>query len=115
MMHSLFEKCIVEALAGKTRILAAHQVQYLKSADLIVIMKQGKVAATGIYSELVTLIEDFSPTIQQESLSCKVDGTVEDFRDSRLAETENYQTYKDEGLKHAELYKNYKEDYGYLK
>lgn len=34
----LFEECIVKYLKDKTRILVTHQLQYLKQADLIVIM-----------------------------------------------------------------------------
>lgn len=34
----LFEECICNYLAGKTRILVTHQLQYLKKADLIVVI-----------------------------------------------------------------------------
>lgn len=34
----LFEQCIQQHLAGKTRILVTHQVQFLKGADMIVVM-----------------------------------------------------------------------------
>lgn len=34
----LFEQCIKKYLSGKTRILVTHQVQFLKDADLIVVM-----------------------------------------------------------------------------
>lgn len=34
----LFEECIQKYLGGKTRILVTHQVQFLKGADLIIVM-----------------------------------------------------------------------------
>lgn len=36
----LFEKCIVNYLKGKTRILVTHQLQYLKKADMIVVLSE---------------------------------------------------------------------------
>lgn len=35
----LFDECISKFLANKTRILVTHQLQYLRHADLIVILK----------------------------------------------------------------------------
>lgn len=34
----LFNECIVEYLAGKTRILVTHQLQFLKQADLVIVL-----------------------------------------------------------------------------
>lgn len=34
----LFEKCILQYLAGTTRILVTHQLQYLKASDLIIVI-----------------------------------------------------------------------------
>jgi len=39
-------------LAGKTRILVTHQVQFLPSADLVVVLEAGRIAAMGSYEEL---------------------------------------------------------------
>lgn len=36
----LFEECIIKHLAGKTRILVTHQLQYLKKADHIVVINE---------------------------------------------------------------------------
>ncbi|XP_044222048.1 ATP-binding cassette sub-family C member 4-like isoform X3 [Thunnus albacares] len=48
----LFEECICGLLRKKPRILVTHQLQYLKAADQIVVLKQGQVVAQGTYSEL---------------------------------------------------------------
>lgn len=36
----LFEECICNHLQNKTRILVTHQLQYLKKADMLVVMKK---------------------------------------------------------------------------
>ncbi|XP_017778100.1 PREDICTED: multidrug resistance-associated protein 4 [Nicrophorus vespilloides] len=56
----LFEECIVNYLKGKTRILVTHQLQYLKKADIIVVMNEGKIEAQGTFEELSK--SDFSFT-----------------------------------------------------
>ena len=48
----LFEECLVKYLHGKTRILVTHQRQYLKKADVIVLINKGKVEVKGSYREL---------------------------------------------------------------
>ncbi|TNN61497.1 Multidrug resistance-associated protein 4 [Liparis tanakae] len=48
----LFEKCICGLLKNKLRILVTHQLQYLKSADQIVVLKEGHIAARGTFEEL---------------------------------------------------------------
>ncbi|KAL3283209.1 hypothetical protein HHI36_006358 [Cryptolaemus montrouzieri] len=49
---SLYQDCIKFFLYDKIRILVTHQVQYLKSADSIVIMNNGSIARIGKYEEL---------------------------------------------------------------
>ncbi|EGD79317.1 ABC transporter [Salpingoeca rosetta] len=49
----LFEECICGLLAGKTRVLATHQVHHLAKADLVVVLDaNGRVAAQGPYKEI---------------------------------------------------------------
>jgi ATP-binding cassette subfamily C (CFTR/MRP) protein 4 len=45
--RSLFNKCIVGALRHRTRLLVTHQLQYLSSADIIIILHKGSVAFSG--------------------------------------------------------------------
>ncbi|XP_063983809.1 ATP-binding cassette sub-family C member 4-like isoform X2 [Diachasmimorpha longicaudata] len=49
--RSLFEGCFMEYLADKTRILATHQVQYLKDADLIIILNNGVIEKQGSFHD----------------------------------------------------------------
>lgn len=48
----LFEQCIKKYLKGKTRILTTHQLQFLKAADLVVIMNNGQIQKVGAFSDL---------------------------------------------------------------
>ncbi|KAG5504716.1 hypothetical protein GH5_05342 [Leishmania sp. Ghana 2012 LV757] len=41
------EECLLGALAGKTRVLATHQVHLLSLADHIVVLQRGRIAFTG--------------------------------------------------------------------
>ncbi|XP_065758454.1 ATP-binding cassette sub-family C member 4-like [Muntiacus reevesi] len=49
----LFEQCIRQALKKKITILVTHQMQYLKDASQILILKGGKMVARGTYSEFL--------------------------------------------------------------
>ncbi|KAJ8916751.1 hypothetical protein NQ315_013956 [Exocentrus adspersus] len=48
----LFHECIKKYLKDKTRILVTHQLQFLKEADLIVVINNGRIEKIGKYSEL---------------------------------------------------------------
>ncbi|XP_069457986.1 ATP-binding cassette sub-family C member 4-like isoform X2 [Ovis canadensis] len=47
----LFEQCIYQALQEKITILVTHQLQHLKDASQILILKDGKMVERGTYSE----------------------------------------------------------------
>lgn len=48
----LFQECLMKYLKGKTRILTTHQLQFLRQADLVVIMNNGQIQKVGTFSEL---------------------------------------------------------------
>lgn len=56
----LFEECIKKYLREKIVILVTHQLQYLQSADQIVIMDHGKISAVGSYESLSKSGLDFA-------------------------------------------------------
>ncbi|XP_050309650.1 ATP-binding cassette sub-family C member 4-like isoform X2 [Anthonomus grandis grandis] len=56
----LFDQCVVDYLRNKTRVLVTHQLQYLKKADLIVVLNEGVVEATGTFKELSHSKLDFT-------------------------------------------------------
>uniref|UniRef100_A0A915IRS2 Uncharacterized protein n=1 Tax=Romanomermis culicivorax TaxID=13658 RepID=A0A915IRS2_ROMCU len=70
----LFERCINSYLRDKIRILVTHQLQYLKHADYVIVMKDGKVAASGKYQDLEKLGEKFTSILRETEESYQKSG-----------------------------------------
>ncbi|KAJ3271079.1 hypothetical protein HDV01_007092 [Terramyces sp. JEL0728] len=49
----VFERAIKRELAGKTVLLATHQLQYMQQMDQILVLDQGKVIENGTFEELM--------------------------------------------------------------
>ncbi|CAG2166187.1 unnamed protein product, partial [Oppiella nova] len=49
----LFQKCCMEYLKDKARILVTHQIQFLRDAHKILVLDDGKCVALGSYDELM--------------------------------------------------------------
>lgn len=49
----IFEKCIMNYLKNKVRILVTHQTQFLQAATKIIVLKEGNVQAIGNYKKLM--------------------------------------------------------------
>jgi len=47
----IFEKCICKELSGRLRVVVTHQLQYLNSADCIIVMKNGGIEFQGACEE----------------------------------------------------------------
>uniref|UniRef100_A0AAQ5XSE2 Multidrug resistance-associated protein 4 n=1 Tax=Amphiprion ocellaris TaxID=80972 RepID=A0AAQ5XSE2_AMPOC len=62
----LFEECICGVLKKKPRILVTHQLQYLKAADQIVVLKEGQMVARGTYNELQGSGLDFTSLLKED-------------------------------------------------
>ncbi|XP_076004915.1 ATP-binding cassette sub-family C member 4-like isoform X2 [Genypterus blacodes] len=62
----LFEQCICGLLKKKPRILVTHQLQYLKAADQIVVLKEGHMVAKGTYAELQRSGVDFTSLLKKD-------------------------------------------------
>lgn len=59
----IFQHCIKKVLAGRTRILVTHHVHLLHHCDIIVVMEDGKVKASGSYEELRRSGVDISTSV----------------------------------------------------
>jgi ABC-type multidrug transport system fused ATPase/permease subunit len=55
----LFKECLLRLLASKTVIYVTHQVEFLPAADLILVMKEGKIAQAGKYQEILESGKEF--------------------------------------------------------
>lgn len=50
--RKLFDSCILGELSGRIRLLATHQLQYLKNVNRIAVIEKGSIAYQGSYDEL---------------------------------------------------------------
>ncbi|XP_042505581.1 ABC transporter C family member 3-like [Macadamia integrifolia] len=55
----LFKECLLGILGSKTVIYVTHQVEFFPSADLILVMKGGKITQAGKYEEILSSGTDF--------------------------------------------------------
>ncbi|KAL6768590.1 hypothetical protein ACKKBF_B11340 [Auxenochlorella protothecoides x Auxenochlorella symbiontica] len=55
----LLSSCICGLLAGKTRVLVTHQLQYLPAADVVIVLQDGRITHTGPYAALLAAGVDF--------------------------------------------------------
>ncbi|XP_057563578.1 ATP-binding cassette sub-family C member 4 isoform X2 [Hippopotamus amphibius kiboko] len=63
----LFEQCICQALHQKVTILVTHQLQYLKAASQILILKDGEMVQKGTYTEFLKSGVDFGSILKKEN------------------------------------------------
>ncbi|XP_072399320.1 probable multidrug resistance-associated protein lethal(2)03659 [Diabrotica undecimpunctata] len=61
----LYDRCIKQFLSNKICVLVTHQLQYLRNADKIIIMKDGKMEMTGSYTELKKSGLDFAKVMEE--------------------------------------------------
>eukprot|EP00250_Pteridium_aquilinum_P020540 c24855_g1_i1 orf=298-4842(-) len=59
----LFKECIRGILHGKTILLVTHQVEFLAGADLVLVMKDGRISQAGRYEEILTEGSDFAALV----------------------------------------------------
>ncbi|KAH7653131.1 Xenobiotic-transporting ATPase protein [Dioscorea alata] len=55
----LFKECLLGLLRSKTVVYVTHQVEFLPSADLILVMKDGRITQAGKYNDILSSGTDF--------------------------------------------------------
>ncbi|KAI3905682.1 hypothetical protein MKW92_028266 [Papaver armeniacum] len=55
----IFKECLLGLLSSKTVIYVTHQVEFLPSADLILVLKNGKITQAGKYEDILNSGTDF--------------------------------------------------------
>ncbi|KAK1296416.1 ABC transporter C family member 3 [Acorus calamus] len=67
----LFKACLLGLLASKTVIYVTHQVEFLPLADLILVMKDGRITQAGKYEDILSSGTDFMELVgaHKEALS----------------------------------------------
>uniref|UniRef100_A0A5F9CTH3 Multidrug resistance-associated protein 4 n=1 Tax=Oryctolagus cuniculus TaxID=9986 RepID=A0A5F9CTH3_RABIT len=63
----LFQQCICQTLHEKITILVTHQLQYLKAASHILILKDGEMVQKGTYTEFLKSGVDFGSLLKKEN------------------------------------------------
>nr|XP_056718351.1 ATP-binding cassette sub-family C member 12-like [Euleptes europaea] len=61
---NIFEKCIKEALQGRTVLLVTHQLQYLEFCDEIILLEDGEICESGTHTELMEAEGRYAHLIQ---------------------------------------------------
>lgn len=67
----LFNECILGLLDSKTVVYVTHQVEFLPAADLILVMKDGRITQSGRYNDILESGSDFMELVgaHREALS----------------------------------------------
>ncbi|EFN78037.1 Probable multidrug resistance-associated protein lethal(2)03659 [Harpegnathos saltator] len=70
----LFQESIQKYLARKTRILATHQLQYIKGVDGIILLEQGKVKYFSRYNDLLDYRPEYGELVSTGKSSTEMSG-----------------------------------------
>ncbi|XP_054155290.1 ATP-binding cassette subfamily C member 4-like [Oppia nitens] len=62
----IFDKCIVDHLSDKIRILVTHQIQFIRKATQILVLNEGKCLAMGTFDELQAQGVDFMTLLKEQ-------------------------------------------------
>ncbi|KAI7739636.1 hypothetical protein M8C21_020488, partial [Ambrosia artemisiifolia] len=67
----LFKECVLQVLDSKTVIYITHQVEFLPAADLILVMRDGRITQAGKYSDILNSESDLMDLVgaHKEALS----------------------------------------------
>lgn len=66
MSKHLFHDCIKRCLAGRTTILATHQLQYIKEVDGIILLEHGKMKYFSHYQDLLAYQPEYGVLLSKE-------------------------------------------------
>ncbi|KAI8007361.1 ABC transporter C family member 3 [Camellia lanceoleosa] len=85
----LFKQCLLGLLDSKTVIFVTHQVEFLPAADLILVMKDGRITQAGKYNDILNSGSDFMGLVgaHKEALSA-LDSTVAESCSEKLTISE---------------------------
>ncbi|KAH6831928.1 multidrug resistance-associated protein 4 [Perilla frutescens var. hirtella] len=68
----IFKECVGGVLKDKTVLLVTHQIDFLRNADLILVMRDGKIVQSGKYEELLQHDMDFSALVAAHDTSMEL-------------------------------------------
>ncbi|XP_023733602.1 ABC transporter C family member 3 isoform X1 [Lactuca sativa] len=68
----LFKECLLEFLNSKTVIYVTHQVEFLPAADLVLVLKGGRIKQAGRYDELLNSGSEFMELVNARNQALSV-------------------------------------------
>ncbi|XP_047433724.1 ATP-binding cassette sub-family C member 10 [Mugil cephalus] len=74
----LMKKCVMQLLAGKTRILCTHRIEFVDKADVVVLMDNGTIVRTGTPAEILPLVEAVPKQRKNDRNTKEKDGVEQD-------------------------------------
>ncbi|KAL5975298.1 Canalicular multispecific organic anion transporter 2 [Asimina triloba] len=83
----LFKECLLKMLGSKTVIYVTHQVEFLPSADLILVMRDGRITQAGKYSDILNSGTDFMELVGAHEQALSALDAIEKGPDSQQSET----------------------------
>ncbi|PIA25637.1 hypothetical protein AQUCO_11000043v1 [Aquilegia coerulea] len=100
----LFKECLLGLLGSKTVIYVTHQVEFLPSADLILVMKDGKISQSGKYDAILNSGTDFMELVGAHKKALSTLKSAETAADSKHAKgiEENVSVENDKIAEHGE-------------
>uniref|UniRef100_A0A803M645 ABC-type xenobiotic transporter n=1 Tax=Chenopodium quinoa TaxID=63459 RepID=A0A803M645_CHEQI len=103
----LFKDCILELLESKTVMYVTHQVEFLRAADMILVMKEGSIQQAGTYKDILNSGTDLrelvaaheqalSTTLDSIGTSSNIASVIEDNTDEKAPKEETDDSDADE-------------------
>ncbi|XP_062098735.1 ABC transporter C family member 3-like [Humulus lupulus] len=85
----LFRECILGLLSSKTIIYVTHQVEFLPTADLILVMKDGRITQAGKYNDILNSGTDFMELVGAHKEALSTLNAKEEVQDEKECITES--------------------------
>ncbi|KAF9610290.1 hypothetical protein IFM89_021851 [Coptis chinensis] len=95
----LFKECLLGLLASKTVIYVTHQVEFLPSADLILVMKDGRITQLGKYEEILNSGTDFMELVGAHEKALLTLGSTETAQTSENVRNKMLNDNMENGMK----------------
>lgn len=73
----IFQECILGILASKTVVYVTHQVEFLPSADIILVMRDGEITQVGRYDDILQSGTDFVELVGAHQKALKAISAME--------------------------------------
>ncbi|CAK9308687.1 unnamed protein product [Citrullus colocynthis] len=98
----LFKECLLGVLSSKTVIYVTHQVEFLPAADLILVMKDGRITQAGKYEEILRSGTDFMALVGAHEEALSTINSVEGDSSRKSTINEDRSMISTNGITHEE-------------